>query len=98
MKILNNIINNIEIRWEEESGFQWARMCDFKNNDLGVVRASDRNKCADSCRNFNGCTRFAWNLANGGSCYLKSGPRNVDDAILNNKDSGLICGIIKAGK
>lgn len=68
----------------------WALNCDFPGNDFRDVRASGE-KCTDICKSTSGCTHFTWNSYMGGTCWLKKGPVNKDDAKYL---AGAVCGVV----
>ena len=48
----------------------WALNCDWTAQDVVKIRAGG-DQCGQLCRNNIVCSHFAWNNANGGTCYLK---------------------------
>jgi hypothetical protein len=69
----------------------WAFACDFPGNDLLNVPSSGE-KCGGLCQKIVGCTHFTWNYQQGGTCFMKKGPVNKDDAFYTG-DQGIVCGI-----
>jgi beta-glucanase (GH16 family) len=84
--VLNNIIWNVD----SSTGSKWAIGCDWRGNDLASVQVSG-DRCALSCATTAGCTHFTWNKYNGGTCWMKSGQVNGNDA-MNTGDSSFVCG------
>ncbi|CAF4007615.1 unnamed protein product, partial [Rotaria sp. Silwood1] len=64
--------------------------CDFRGNDLSNARTSGE-VCSKKCSETQGCTHFAWNQYNGGTCWMKSGAVSKNDAFSTN-DPNMACG------
>ena len=71
----------------------WAKSCDFVNNDLSNARTSSQD-CLEKCNATIGCTHFTWTDWNGGSCWMKKGLIYEDDAFATS-DPNMICGVLK---
>lgn len=71
----------------------WAKSCDFVNNDLSNARTSSQD-CLEKCNATVGCTHFTWSDWNGGSCWMKKGLIYKDDAFATS-DPNMICGVLK---
>ena len=78
-----------DINW---NGNNWAMSCDFHGNDLYHVRSSGE-LCGEKCAQTNGCTHFAWNKYNGGTCWMKSGSVSKNDAF-SSWDRNMVCGVL----
>ena len=86
---LRNVANTTAINW---NGSNWARGCDFNNNDLYNYQTSAEN-CSDLCLKIDGCTHFAWTLIDNGICWMKKGNVSQSDAFPTGNDT-MICGIV----
>lgn len=71
----------------------WAKSCDFVNNDLSNARTSSQD-CLEKCNATIGCTHFTWTDWNGGSCWMKKGLVYKDDAFATS-DPNMVCGVLK---
>lgn len=74
------------------NGNNWAMSCDFRGNDLSNVRSSGEH-CSNKCAQTNGCTHFAWNTWNGGTCWMKSGSVSKKNAF-SISDRKAACGVL----
>ena len=81
---------NATIDWK---GNNWAKGCDFRNNNLATVAESGDN-CGQACIDNLQCTHFTWTMENGGTCQLKYGPVSKADA-LPTGDMSMVCGVSK---
>lgn len=79
-------------KWYKSPTAYWAHGCDFRGNDIGSSTVPS-SLCSQSCKNFRGCTHFAWTLLEGGTgtCWFKGGIVRRRQAINNNKPSA-VCG------
>jgi hypothetical protein len=65
--------------------------CDFKvGQALSNIRVPAAD-CGPKCVSTFGCTHFAWNNYNGGTCWLKTGGASKSDAF---DAVGVICGVV----
>jgi hypothetical protein len=80
------------INW---NGKNWAMGCDFHGNDLSNVRSSGA-LCGPKCAQTNGCTHFAWNNWNGGTCWMKHGSVSKNNAF-SSGDRNMVCGVLDGG-
>jgi len=78
-----------EIQWNGN----WAFGCDFRGNDLSDIRISGE-LCGGKCAQTTGCTHFAWNTLNGGTCWMKSGSVSKNDAF-SSWDQNMVCGLLE---
>ncbi|CAF1003810.1 unnamed protein product [Adineta steineri] len=76
------------IHWNEN----WAMGCDFPGNDLSNVQISGE-QCGQRCAETNGCTHFAWNNWNGGTCWMKHGSVSKNNAF-ESWDRNMVCGVL----
>jgi hypothetical protein len=84
-------VHNVHgINWQGN----WATDCDFTGNDLSNFQTNGAD-CGGKCAQTSGCTHFAWNSYNGGTCWLKESEVTKDDAIVS---SGVVCGVITEGR
>ena len=67
----------------------WALNCDWPAQDLNKIRAGG-DRCGQLCRNEAACSHFAWNNADGGTCYMKGGSVSQNGAIFKGQTT---CGI-----
>lgn len=77
------------IIWNDNIGTS----CDFVNNDLFNARTS-KDECFQKCNQTSGCTHFTWSNWNSGTCWMKKGYVEKDDAFAN-ADVDMICGIVR---
>lgn len=78
------------------NGNNWALKCDFPGNDFKneLIKGED---CGKRCEDTLGCTHFAWNNYQSGTCWMKTGQISKDNAVpVNNPSSS--CGIIEGFK
>lgn len=78
-----------KVEWH---GQNWARACDFFANDLSNARTLPEH-CGPKCEQTPGCTHFAWNGWNGGTCWMKHGSVSKDNAF-STSDAGMVCGVL----
>ncbi|TPX44750.1 hypothetical protein CcCBS67573_g10396 [Chytriomyces confervae] len=74
-------------------GGAWAYSCDWLGNDIASfqIPAAD---CGSKCVVTSGCTHFAWNSNNGGTCWVKRNVVAPSDAFtISPKDA--VCGYLK---
>ncbi len=85
---LNIIIQIVscQINWQGS----WAMDCDFNGNDFSSARVPGE-QCSSKCQQTSGCTHFAWNDYEGGTCWMKKGPISKFNAI---SKQNTVCGII----
>jgi len=76
------------------NGNNWALRCDFRGNDLQSVSAQG-DQCGSLCAKTNGCTHWAFNRFNGGTCWLKRGTVTQANAF-DSSDSSSSCGVISS--
>eukprot|EP00808_Paulinella_micropora_P019551 g8663.t1 len=76
--------------WHTESDCEWALDCDLGGQDIAHVLSSGE-ACSGKCKQYSGCTHFAWNLYQGGTCWLKAGGLGKADAYAR---PGATCGIL----
>ncbi|CAF4317443.1 unnamed protein product, partial [Adineta steineri] len=79
------------IHWNEN----WAMGCDFHGNDLSNVQIRGE-QCSQRCAETNGCTHFAWNNWNGGTCWMKHGSVSKNNAF-ESWDRNMVCGVLDKG-
>ena len=77
------------------NGNNWALSCDFQGNDLYSVEIPS-SLCGGKCAETQGCTHFAWNQHNGGTCWMKKGAVSKNNAI-SSADSTMVCGVMDGG-
>ena len=77
------------IQW---NGNKWAMSCDFPGNDMSNFRTRGED-CGGKCAQTSGCTHYAWNTYQGGTCWLKSGSISKSDAVPRS-DVPMVCGVI----
>ncbi|DAZ95419.1 TPA: hypothetical protein N0F65_006309 [Lagenidium giganteum] len=77
--------------WQDGSNgkVMWDSNCDFAGHDLAPVGAPS-NLCGNICVDNTGCTHWAWNDYQGGTCWLKTGSSN---SRINAQGVG--CGYVK---
>ncbi|CAF0971748.1 unnamed protein product [Brachionus calyciflorus] len=85
------MIKKRAIKWEKDD---WANSCDFPGNDFKKVSPLRVERCGPNCLTDPKCTHFAWNKQDGGSCYLKDGNINPNQAVFIH-DGSVVCGFIK---
>jgi hypothetical protein len=86
------------INWQPgEGGVSWALGCDFVNNEMGSAQVSGE-KCGMTCIKTNGCTHFAWNNFNGGTCWMKKSSSIQKSNAIFNGDYNRVCGILPASQ
>jgi hypothetical protein len=78
-----------DISW---NGNNWAMGCDFTGNDMSNVQIRGED-CGGKCAETSGCTHFAWNSWNGGTCWLKQGEATKNDAVPADQD--VVCGVME---
>ncbi|KAJ3403271.1 hypothetical protein CcCBS67573_g04045 [Chytriomyces confervae] len=84
-----------DIAWNQVSGGgAWALNCDWVGGDLSNAKVSG-DQCGSKCATTTGCTHFTWTNANGGTCWMKTGPVTASQAIAKNND-GAVCGYSKS--
>lgn len=67
--------------------------CEFKGRDFQNVIVEGQF-CGMTCLKSSKCTHFTWKKEkDGGVCYLKSGSVTRADAVLNQSEEGIVCGI-----
>ena len=74
------------------NGNNWALRCDFRGNDLQSVSAQG-DQCGSLCTKTNGCTHWAFNRFNGGTCWLKRGTVTQANAF-DSSDPSSACGVV----
>ncbi|CAF3947414.1 unnamed protein product [Rotaria magnacalcarata] len=74
------------------NGNKWTLSCDFPGNDMSNVRTRGED-CGGKCAQTSGCTHFAWNTYEGGTCWLKSGSVSKSNAVPRS-DVPMICGVV----
>ncbi|CAF1387881.1 unnamed protein product [Rotaria magnacalcarata] len=74
------------------NGNKWTLSCDFPGNDMSNVRTRGED-CGGKCAQTSGCTHFAWNTYEGGTCWLKSGSVSKSNAVPRS-DIPMICGVV----
>ena len=85
--IYNNKVLFIEVLLGD-----WAMGCDFRvGQALRDIRVS-ADWCGPSCVSTPGCTHFAWNNYNGGTCWMKKGGASKSDAFAANPS--MVCGVV----
>ena len=78
-----------QINWQPGN---WAMSCDFKGNDLSNQNSKGED-CGGICSRTAGCTHFTWTNYNGGTCWMKSGQVNKNNAFKTG-DTTAACGIV----
>ncbi len=78
-------ISKAQIQWNGN----WAMGCDFIGNNLTNAKTKGED-CSSKCKMTNGCTHYTWN---GGTCWMKKGPVNKQNAVQRSND--YVCGIIQ---
>ena len=83
------IINNVSARlqWNQN----WALGCDFYENNLKNLPMRGE-ECGPTCDRTPRCTHFTWTTWNGGTCWMKQGRVNKDDAF-ETSDGSMVCGL-----
>ena len=81
---------NAQINWNRD----WALQCDFPGNDIANVQVRGED-CGSKCEANPSCTHYSWTSYNGGTCWLKSGNINKNNAIRTN-DASSVCGVISS--
>ena len=71
----------------------WANACDFRHGDLSNARTT-AEQCRSKCESTSGCTHFTWTNFEGGTCWMKTGPVNKNDAFSTGNQE-MICGIVQ---
>ncbi|KAI8838277.1 hypothetical protein BJ741DRAFT_131287 [Chytriomyces cf. hyalinus JEL632] len=71
-------------------GSYWGLNCDWAGQDFASSQVSGA-QCGQECRNKAGCTHFTWTNYNGGTCWMKNGNVNQNQAV--SKDSAT-CGTV----
>ncbi|TPX73999.1 hypothetical protein CcCBS67573_g04745 [Chytriomyces confervae] len=74
-------------------GSYWGLNCDWPGQDFASSLVTGA-QCGQECRNKAGCTHFTWTNYNGGTCWMKNGNVNQNQAVA--KDSAS-CGTIVGG-
>ncbi|CAF0839181.1 unnamed protein product [Adineta steineri] len=80
---------NCAIFWTANLGTS----CDFVNNDFFNARTS-KDDCQSKCNTTEGCTHFTWTNWNSGTCWMKKGIVEKDDAF-STTDPDMICGVMQ---
>jgi hypothetical protein len=88
------LVSSTEIEWNvsERDDAQWAMNCDWIGNELSDAGSTDE-QCAGKCRTTAGCTHFTWTSSMGGTCWMKKGRVNGDDAVPSS-DTASLCGYL----
>jgi len=71
----------------------WAFACDFHNRDLSNVRTTDE-QCGPICQMTSNCTHFTWTSFDGGTCWMKMGLVDENDAFYTGNE-GMVCGVVR---
>jgi hypothetical protein len=77
-----------QIQWNGN----WAIGCDFVGNDLTSAKTRGED-CFSKCQTTNGCTHFTWTSYERGTCWMKKGQVNKQNAVQRSND--YVCGIIE---
>jgi hypothetical protein len=87
-------IGAFDWNYDASTEFYWAMDCDFPGKDSNrITRMLTHNfvNCASACDRDPVCTHFTFSdLIEGGTCFKKSGFRDVNQAIFLR---GAVCGI-----
>lgn len=83
------------ISWRTSADASWALGCDFARNDIGSARVRGED-CSGRCGATSGCSHFAWTLHNGGTCWLKGGPRPALSKAVASSKAGAMCGVLRS--
>jgi len=89
--IVEDLNENQGIDWV---GGTWAFACDFHGNDM-KYKKTRQAECRGACASTPGCTHFAWNSDNGGTCWMKKGGASIEEAF-KVEDKTTVCGIVDA--
>ncbi|KAJ3229872.1 hypothetical protein HDU81_004958 [Chytriomyces hyalinus] len=82
------------IAWNQvNGGGAWALNCAWKDANIGTAQMSG-DQCGGKCASTSGCTHFAWDNVNGGTCYLKSGVVSASIAVAQTANQAM-CGYLK---
>lgn len=80
--------------WQSGDRCIWAYSCHFRGNTIAkVYQPNTGAHCSGKCADTDGCTHFYWN-GHTEYCWLKSGSVSKSDAISNDSDNLVVCGII----